>query len=176
VARQNFRRRSGATTPEARFEASRIQDARRRGYTNREIAQQFGINERTVRKIVSGETSGRRIYREKIAPARRETGSPSIVRLDLVVGIDDQGNEIIRTVNAKTPLINGRTPTPFDAFRLPDLATVARNETARLLRQYAGSLGGTPIDRPRISSIRPIMYRDPRKRLVTIVGRAAMLS
>lgn len=135
------RRKATPSSSEARFEASRIQAARRRGYTNREIADAFGINERTVRKIISGETSGKRIYREKIAPTRNvgpEAQNLSIVRLDLVIGKDAQGHDVVRSVNAKTPLIGGRTPTPFDVLIMPDLAAVADAEALRLKRQYAG--------------------------------------
>lgn len=171
------RRKASATSAEGRFEASRIQAARRRGYTNREIASAFGINERTVRKIVSGETSGKRIYAEKIAPTRNvapEAQNLSIVRLDLVIGHDERGNEIIRTVNAKTPLIGGRTPTPFDVFLLPDLGAVAQSEMVRLQNRYQGSADvAHPASRVSISSIRPIVRRDARKRLVTIRGMYA---
>lgn len=171
---RNFRRRAAATSPEGRFEASRIQDARRRGYTNREIASAFGINERTVRKIVSGETSGKRIYAEKVAPSRAPgKQNLSIVRLDLVIGKDAAGEDVVRTVNAKTPLVRGRTPTPFDAFLIPDLVAVAAVETDRLQRQYAGSVVVVNYaGAGRIASIRPIERRDAHKRLVTIVGRA----
>lgn len=177
MARASYRRKAGATSEEGRFEASRIQAARRRGYTNREIASAFGINERTVRKIVSGETSGKRIYREKIAPTRNvapEARNLSIVRLDLVIGTDDAGNPVVRTVNAKTPLIAGRTPTPFDVFLLPDLGAVAQAEMQRLQNRYAGTQDvAHPASRVSISSVRPIVKRDPRKRLVTIRGTYA---
>lgn len=169
MARQTFRRKSSASTTEGRFIASRVQDARRRGYTNREIAAAFDINERTVRKIVAGETSGKRTYRERVTPS--EAPNASIVRLDLVVGLDAQGNEIIRTVNAKTPLVRGRTPTPFDVFRLPNMQAVADAEGKRLARQYEAMIAVHTT--PRISSLRPIARRNPNKRLVTIRGRVA---
>jgi hypothetical protein len=170
---RGYRRHSEQRSSEGRFIASRIQDARRRGATNQQIADAFGINERTVRKIVSGETSGRKLYREHVAPTTRvapESQNLSIVRLDLVLGKDANGDDIVRTVNARTPLIGGKTPTPFDVFRLPNMETVARAEWQRLQNRYAGAI---TIVSPgfRISSIRPIVRRDPTKRLVTITGQ-----
>lgn len=200
------RRRSTQKSDEGRFIAARIQNARRQGRTNAEIADAFGINERTVRKLVSGETSGKRLYKEHVAPTRRvDVRNKSIVRLDLVIGEDEQGNEIIRTVNAKTPLVNGQTPTPFDIFQLPDLQNVAQAEAARMIAQYAGAISPQTLcrrrycrhmivdheydpaeegigacllcrcpeyvePRVRVASVRPIVRRNPAKRLVTIVG------
>lgn len=160
-------------TEESRFLASRIQDAKRRGYTNREIGEAFGINERTVRKIRSGESSGTRTYRQRIEKAPR-SASPSIVRMDLRIGTDTDGNPVVRTVNAKVPALTsarGRrvAPTPFDVFRLPNLAAVAFAEGRRLQRNY-GALGGIHYTDPTISTIRPIVRRNPRTRLVTVQG------
>lgn len=180
------RRKARATTDEGRFIASRIQDARRRGYSTKIIADSYGINERTVRKILSGETSGRRLYAQHIAPTRdipfRAGTSPNIVRLDVVIGQDARGKDVVRTVNAKVDLVNGRTPTPFDVLRMPNLALVAQAEADRMRRQYVGmavieadadDLDEMANETPRIQSIRPIQHRrDPKKRYVTIRGEA----
>lgn len=182
MANPNFRRKAAPSSDEGRFLASRIQDARRKGYSNKIIADSFGINERTVRKIISGETSGKRLYSEHVAPSRGPLpggASPSIVRLDLVIGKKD-GKDVVRTVNAKTTLINGKTPTPFDVLRMPALSAIAAQEIERMKRQYTGKdiVEDDEIDedsdideRPRIASIRPIIRRDASKRLVTITGR-----
>lgn len=175
------RRATPKDNAEARYIASRIQDAKRRTnpatgkrYTDKEIGAAFGINERTVRKIRSGETSGTRIYKSKIEKAP-DKASPSIVRLDLEIGTDVNGNPVVRTVNAKVPALTSAkgkrvAPTPFDVFRLPDLSSVATAEGKRLQNQYAGSLGIRPNGAPRISTIRPILRRNPSTRLVTITG------
>ncbi len=121
-------KRSHATTTEGRFLASRIQDAHRRGHTNAEIARAYGINERTVRKIRSGETSGTRTFGRLVEPTRRAEivpgASPSIVRVDIKL---PNGN--VRTVNARIPTLRDRSgtpvaPTPADVFRVPKLATL----------------------------------------------------
>lgn len=164
--------------PESRFLASRIQDAKRRGATNAEIAREFGINERTVRKIRSGETSGARIYARKIEKAP-ENANPSIVRVDVMLGYDRNGDRIIRTVNAKVPVLTSAsgkrvTPTPFDVFRLPNLQEVAEAERKRMLRQYGIVVARPPKDTDSaISTIRPIVHRNPATTLHTITGRVA---
>lgn len=158
-------RKSRATTAEGRFLASRIQDAHRRGATNAEIGRAFGINERTVRKIRSGETSGRRTFAQLVEPSLRAQGgpNPSIVRVDIKIGEDAGGNDIIRTVNARIPTVvtrDGRriSATPADVFRIPGLATLIDAEGKRLATQYAASM-----DRPgkgaRVQSFRPISQR-----------------
>jgi len=174
-------RKAQSSSDEGRFLASRIQDARRKGYSNRIIADSFGINERTVRKIVSGETSGKRLYAQHVAPSRAYTQNLSIVRLDLAIGKDAQGNDVIRSVNAKTTLVNGKTPTPFDVLRMPSLNAIAMAEADRMRRQYGGTNVLEPLDdeeldemagrAPRITAIRPIRRRDPSKRMVVIQGR-----
>lgn len=157
---------------ESRFIASRIQDARRRGATNRQIAEAFGMNERTVRKIVAGETPGTRIYKSKIE-APRPKASPSIVRIDIQIGEESNGDPVIRTINAKVPALPTAkgvraAPTPFDVFRLPNLEAVAVAEGQRMQRNY-GMLGARYVE-PRISTIRPIARRNPKTVLYTITG------
>lgn len=132
-------KRSHATTTEGRFLAARIQDAHRRGYTNAEIARAYGINERTVRKIRSGETSGRRTFGRLVEPTRDVApgASPSIVRVDIRLS-----DGRVRSVNARIPTIrNARgqavAATPADIFRMPKLQTLIQAEARRLETLYA---------------------------------------
>lgn len=140
--------RARATTTEGRFLASRIQDAKRRGATNAQIARAFGINERTVRKIRSGESSGTRTFGKLVEPTRgarvAQGANPSIVRVDIRLS-----NGMIRTVNARVPTILDRrgnrvTPTPADLFRIPKLETLIDAEIKRLEQHYG--LTGAEID------------------------------
>jgi hypothetical protein len=129
------RRHSAATTPEGRFEASRIQDARRRGYTNKQIATAWGINERTVRKIVAGETPGTRIYKERVE-TRQPRSSPNVFRADILVADGE-----VRTINVRLPdYTNAKgqkvAPTAFDIFRYPDLDKVAMAEAKIMQQRY----------------------------------------
>jgi hypothetical protein len=161
-------RRARATTTEGRFLASRIQDAHRRGATNAEIGRAFGINERTVRKIRSGETTGKRTFERLTAPSREaaekgmERGAnPSIVRVDIKLGKDANGNDIVRTVNARIPTITNRLgqrtmATPADVFRIPRLEALIAREIDRLERQYGHvAVGG----KTRVLGFRPIAIR-----------------
>jgi hypothetical protein len=169
--------RARATTGEGRFLASRIQDAKRRGATNEQIARAFGINERTVRRIRSGETSGTRTFGRLVAPSQKEPAkgaNPSIVRVDIKLGKDAAGNDIVRTVNARVPTVTNIrgervTPTPADIFRIPGLPSLVQAEIDRLERQYGmlvvSGRGG------RVESFRPIALR--RKPLrIEITGYA----
>lgn len=141
-------RRARAVTTEGRFLASRIQDAKRRGATNEQIARAFGINERTVRKIRSGESSGKRTFGRLVEPsqdaARSPGASPSIIRVDIRLS---NGN--IRTVNARVPTVPTRSgrrvaATPADIFRIPGLESLIEAEIQRLERQYG--IRGTEVD------------------------------
>lgn len=164
-------KRARATTSEGRFLASRIQDAHRRGYTNAEIARAYGVNERTVRKIRSGETSGRRTFGRLVEPQRNvhPGASPSIVRVDIRLP-----NGEVRSVNARIPTVrNARGQsvgaTPADIFRMPQLQTLLDAEMARLARQY----GGIPPDMDdddaaevaSVLSFRPIVRRSAPLRI-----------
>lgn len=156
-------KRSRATSSEGRFLASRIQDAHRRGYTNAEIARAYGINERTVRKIRSGESSGRQTFGRLVEPSRRADvapgASPSIVRVDIKLP-----NGEVRTVNARIPTLRDASgkpvaPTPADVFRVPKLATLIQAEADRLVQHYG--LTGAEFDavRAHVVSFRPIALR-----------------
>jgi hypothetical protein len=161
MARRRAHARSRQETSEGRFLAARIQDARRRGATNREIADAFGINERTVRKIVSGESTGRGTFRRLVEPTQRAaqgSPNPSIVRVDLQVTYAD-GTTETRSVNARVPTIRTArgdrvTPTPADVFRLPGAIEAATAEADRLARQYGQSLAHA-----RVTALRPILHR-----------------
>lgn len=171
---RSFRRHATPATPEARIEAAAIQRARSRGMTNAQIADRFGINERTVRKIVSGETSGTRIFRERMPSANVKGASPNIFRADIRIGYDPDGKEVIRSVNVKIPDVQGprgpRAPTFFDVLRLPDFQTVAKIERQKMQNQYGEKIAVTDTDDVALISLRNIVKRDPTKILHTIRG------
>lgn len=129
------RRKSSATTPEGRLIASRIQDARRRGLTNKEIGTSFGINERTVRKIVAGETPGTRIYKEKAQPNKQRASTNAFtVDIEIAKGEVRSKNVILPDyTNAKGQRV---APTPFDVFRYPNLDEVAEREAENMRQRY----------------------------------------
>jgi len=159
------RRHAKPSSPEGRVIAAAIQDARRRGATTDEIAAAFDMNERTVRRIVAGETPGTRVYARKVKPPKRGGTSPNIMRADIEL---DDG--MVRTVNVKVPNVpkaggGTRAPTPFDAFRIPELADVADAEGRAMQRRYAMSSPGAP----RFLGLRRIERRRAPK-LVTIHG------
>lgn len=158
------RRATPKPNPEARLLASRIQDARRRGATNREIGERFGMNERTVRKIVAGETPGTRIYAAKVPTPKVGGTTPNIMRANF-----DLGDGVIRSRNVKIPNLPGIhgpvAPTPFDAFRLPELQGVAEAEGRAMQRRY----GMTEANAPRLVGLQRIIQRRAAK-LITIKG------
>lgn len=162
------RRKSQATTTEGRFIASRIQDARRRGATNRQIGEAFGINERTVRKIVSGETPGTRVYHRKMDAPKRPRSTPNIFRADLVIGEYD-GREIVRSVNVKVPDLptakGKRAPTPFDVFRMPSLRSVALAEGDAMRRRYQLSAYAV-----KLAGLRSVAQRSASSKLIELRG------
>lgn len=173
MARTPFRKRATPSSAEARIESAAIQGARRRGMTNREIAKRLGINERTVRKIVAGETSGRRIYRKRVTEIKERPATPNVFRADVRIGYDADGKEIIRSVNVKLPDVPGpkgkRAPTFFDTLRLPDLQSVAKQEAEKMRNRY-GEFVTREDAEAFIESLRPIYRRDPAKTLHTIRG------
>lgn len=169
MAQRRFRTRSTAATSEAREIASRIQLARRHGATNAQIARAFGINERTVRKIVAGETPGTRIYRERTETAHVRQ-SPNVFKVDILIGYDENGDPVIKSQNVLLPNIRNRRgelvpPNAFDALRYPDLYAVAHAEAVRMARQY-----GKQVEREdfAIRQVHPVAFRNPRTVLHTI--------
>lgn len=156
-------KRSGAATTEGRYLASRIQDAHRRGYTNAEIGRAYGINERTVRKIRSGETSGKRTFGRLVEPTQKAEivpgASPSIVRVDIKLP-----NGQVRTVNARIPTLRDRSgkpvaPTPADVFRVPKLASLIDAEAERLVQHYGLTGAEYSAVHAHVVSFRPIALR-----------------
>lgn len=138
-----------AKNTEGSYLAARIRDAERKGYTQAEIARAYGLKggARTVRKIKTGESSGKRTFGRLVEPSLRVDtlpgASPSIVRVDIKLGVDADGNDVIRTVNARVPTLPDRTgkrvaATPADVFRVPRLDSLITREIERLERQYGG--------------------------------------
>lgn len=170
----SFRRRATPSTPEARIEAAAIQRARSRGMTNAQIADRFGINERTVRKIVSGETPGTRIFAARMPAGKVKGASPNIFRADIRIGYAPDGSEVIRSVNVKIPDVQGpkgpRAPTFFDVLRLPDMQTVAKIEREKMQNRYGEQVHDPDTGDVQIISLRNIVKRDPTKTLHTIRG------
>lgn len=174
MARAQFRKRSAPASPEARVQAAAIQAARRRGMTNAEIAKRLGYNERTVRKIISGETSGKRLYKQRVRTTAERPSSPNIFRADVRIGYDQDGFDVIRSVNVKLPDVPGphglRAPTFFDVLRLPDLQSVAQQEAAAMRNRYGSDVVVREDAEALIQSLRPIVRRDPKTKLHTIRG------
>jgi hypothetical protein len=178
MARRPLRKATPQDRDESRYIASRIQDASRKGHTQKEIGKAFGMDERTVRKVLRGETPGTRIYKSKVSTPPPKA-SPSIVRVDLEIKPDSNGrapndpryNGEVRTINARVPALPAakgvRTaPTPFDVFRLPNMEAVALAEGKRMQNIYQIGIGVTP----RIVGVRPIVRRNPATVLYTITG------
>jgi hypothetical protein len=154
-------KRSQAATTEGRYLTARIRLAKRQGHTNAEIGRAYGINERTVRRIASGETSGTRTFGRLVEPSLKADvlpgASPSIVRVDIRLA---NGN--VRTVNARIPTMRDRNgkaiaATPADVFRVPKLATLIDAEAARLAMHYG--LTGADVTGGHVVSFRPIALR-----------------
>jgi predicted transcriptional regulator len=171
---RRFRARSAASTEEGREIASRIQLARRHGATNKQVAQAFGINERTVRKIVAGETPGTRIYHQRTTTAHVRQ-SPNVFKVDILIGYDENGDPVVRSQNVLLPNLRNRRgdlvpPTAFDALRFPDLYNVAATEARRMARQY-----GKQVEREAfaVETVHPVAFRNPRTILHTIKGTFA---
>ena len=85
----------------------RAEEAHAQGYTYKEIANQFNMNERTLRKLRTGETSGRKLFpRARDLPGERRTNQASF--------IDSKGD--IRSINLR---VQGEKPrTRFDSYRI----------------------------------------------------------
>jgi hypothetical protein len=157
------RRRSEPATPEARQIARAIGEGKRQGLTNREIGEALGINERTVRKVRAGETSGVRTYKRVMQTPktpRRETG---LFNAEFVVGYTSTGESVVASRNVTISRIRNadgsyREPTPLDVFRVRGLAVVAAQERIALLQRYGNvaTVAGTdsPIKLRKIGSAR----------------------
>lgn len=135
------RRKSQPTTVQARDLALSIRQGERAGLKQKEIAAVLGINERTVRKIKSGQTSGRKTYRRLTTTPRGARATPNAFNAEFVVGYDSDGNPIIGSANIIVADVTTRTgerraPTPLDVFRVQGLADVAARERAAMARRY----------------------------------------
>lgn len=69
-----------ARTVQAGYLARRIEALRAGGQTRRQIAQATGIGERTQRKLISGETSGKRWYQRIVPRITTPAGRGASVR------------------------------------------------------------------------------------------------
>lgn len=163
------RRRSQPATPEARDIALSIRQGERLGLTQREIAETLGINERTVRKIKAGETSGTRTYaRVQRMPKgpRQETG---LFNAEFVVGRTASGEDVIASTNVTIPQLRTatggmRAATPLDVFRVRGLAAVVAAERAAMIRRYGNVATVAPAD----SSIRLRAISQARRKTTII--------
>jgi hypothetical protein len=146
--------------PTARDLALSIRQGERAGKTQREIAAALGINERTVRKVKSGQTSGTRTTERLRRRPLRPGATPNAMNAEFPMGYDANGNQITASANiivtdVRTRHGTRRAPTALDVFRMPNLAAVADAERQRMMRQYASMIvTPAPTDSPvRLRSI-----------------------
>lgn len=126
----------------ARDLATTIRQGERAGMTQRQIAAVLGINERTVRKIKSGQTSGTKTYARLTRRPKKPAATPNAFQASFVVGYDKDGQPIIGSANliiadVRTRTGERRAPTALDVFRVPGLAGVIEQERARMVARYA---------------------------------------
>lgn len=165
------RRKSTPATPEARDLALAIRQGERRALTQKEIGAALGINERTVRKIKSGQTSGRKIVPRLIkAPKVRATENTFNAYFTLR---DSAGNETPVSINIIVPDVRTRdggrrAPTALDIFRL-DMDSVADAEAARFANRYGY------VDAKRSGPVRLRKIGTMRKAAAAIVRTGTML-
>lgn len=136
------RAKSAPATLQARDLSLAIRQGERRGLSQKDIAATLGINPRTVRKIKSGQTSGRATYARLTTRPQRPSATQNAFNAEFVVGRDAGGNPIIGSANIIIPDVRTRdggrrAPTALDVFRLPDLGLVIEAERQRLARQYS---------------------------------------
>lgn len=125
-------RRRGRS-PAGAYIVRRIEEEHARGKTYKQIASELDMNERTVRKLRSGETSGYRLFRKGRQP-------PS-------------GNERDRwTILVRDPETNRKTgvdvlvprSTKFDQYRIERDAKTIETVRDAIQRQRDGSAPWTP--------------------------------
>lgn len=139
-------------TVQAGYLSRQIEQLRARGLTRGQIAEQTGIGERTQRKLISGETSGRRWYRRIIPQSPTGTvrgggsgrgGTTTIPRsaepghFSIVVVCTDGSY-------ARIPIIlrdyeRARILTPFDKARIIRNANVQDTIVTELQKVRKGS-------------------------------------
>jgi predicted transcriptional regulator len=135
------RKASHPATPQGREIARTIREGERAGLTQREIATTLGTNERTLRRIKSGETSGTRTYSRLTASPKRPRSQPGLFNAEFVVGYTVSGEPVIASHNVTVPQLRTRTgelrnPTPLDVFRVRGLAATIAAERAAQARRY----------------------------------------
>lgn len=152
--------RKSTPKPTARDLALAVRQGERQGKTQREIGAALGINERTVRKIKSGETSGTRTTERLRRRPLRPGATPNAMNAEFVMGYDANGQPVLASANiivtdVRTRHGTRRAPTALDVFRMPNLANVADAERKRMMRQYASIVTTpAPTDSPvRLRSI-----------------------
>lgn len=145
-------------TVQAGYLARQIESLRAQGQTRRQIAAQTGIGERTQRKLISGETSGRRWFqrirttRGVDIPRSAEPGHFSIV-----VRRPDGGYArvpvILRDYERATHL------TPFDKARILRNANVQQTIESELQKTRQGSppMSKAEIDASTVADVVPII-------------------
>lgn len=167
-------RKSAPASPQARQLVLAIRQGERQGLTQKQIAAALGINERTVRKAKSGQTSGTRTVERLTKTPRAKRAETGLFNAEYVIGYDDSGQAVIGSSNVTIPAIrnaNGTTrpPTALDVFRVRGLARLAAEQRAAQARRYGAvtRVAGddTPIRLRAISSAR---------RRVTVLRTAAL--
>jgi hypothetical protein len=157
------RRKAEPATPQARDLALAIRQGERRNLSQKEIAATLGINERTVRKIKSGETTGTRTYKRLTTQPKRPGATRNAFNAEFIVGYDASGAPVLASSNIIIPDIVTRTgerraPTALDVFRIrTNLEAVAAAERAALARRYdVATVAGTDsaVRLRRISNMR----------------------
>lgn len=134
------KRTSRATTPQARDLARAIRQGERAKIPQRDIAAALGINERTVRKIKSGQTTGTRTYARLTKGPKRVTLAGAF-NAEFTVGYDRDGKPVFGSANlivadVRTKEGGRRAPTALDVFTVPNLGDVIDAERERLARRY----------------------------------------
>lgn len=151
------RRRSTPATVQARDIATTIRQGERRGLTQREIAATLGINERTVRKIKAGETSGTRTHERLTHRPRRPGATPNAFNAEFIVGYDANNEPVYASANiiiadVRTRTGERRAPTGLDVFRV-NIDAVVQRERAAMARRYDTQRLATGGTATRIRSI-----------------------
>lgn len=170
------RRKAEPATREARDLSLAIRQGERRGLTQRQIAETLGINERTVRKVKSGQTSGRRTFARLTTTPRGVRATPNAFNAEFTIGYDADGNPVIGSANIivadlRTAKGGRRAPTALDVFRVQGLAEVAAAERAAMARRYASTVARVASDRTvRLRSIGTM--RKPAAAILTTGGNA----
>lgn len=147
------RKRSAPATSQGRDIARAIAEGKRQGLTNRQIGATLGINERTVRKIRAGETSGTKTYARLTRKPQTFRAEKGLFNAEYVIGYDGSGQPIIGSTNVSIGQIRTlsgdyRDPTALDVFRVRRLAATIARERAQQARSYAQVATLAPVESP----------------------------